>query len=104
MSIFRQKNWEIKRTCVTNGTRLQTIYKGKQAKGYVIKNNLPGEQLAVCQKLITSEIDYLEHLRVKQPSNYFEVDQPTMETEHKREDNESWELAQDLAYEPVELV
>ena len=106
LSIFRQKNWEIKRTCVTNGTRLQTIYKGKQAKGYVIKNNLPGEQLAVCQKLITSEIDYLEHLRVKQrqPSSQFEMNQPTMETEHKREDNESWELAQDLAYEPVELV
>ena len=106
LTIFRQKKWEIKRTCVTNGTRLQTIYKGKQAKGYVIRNDLPSEQLPVCQKLITSEIDYLEHLRVKQrqPSSHFEVNQPTIETEHKREDNESWELAQDLAYEPVKLV
>ena len=106
LNMFRQKNWEIKQTCVTNGTRLQTIYKGKQAKGYVIRNDLPSERLAVCQKLITSEIDYLEHLRVKQrqPSSHFEVNQPTMETEHRREDNESWELAQDLAYVPVKLV
>ena len=66
LTIFRQKAWEIKWGCVTNGTRLQTIYKGKQAKGYVIRNDFPGELLAVCQKLITSEIDYLEHLRVKQ--------------------------------------
>jgi len=105
LTIFRQKNWEIKRACVTNGTRLQTMYKGKQAKGYVIRNDLPGALLAVCQKLIASEIDYLEHLRVKQRqrSSHIKVDQPTMETERKREDNESWELAKDLAYEPVEL-
>jgi len=105
LTIFRQKNWEIKRARVTNETRLQTMYKGKQAKGYVIRNDLPGALLAVCQKLITSEIDYLEHLRVKQRqrSSHIKVDQPTMETEHKREDNESWELAKDLAYEPVEL-
>ena len=106
LTIFRQKNWEIKRARVTNETRLQTMYKGKQAKGYVIRNDLPGALLAVCQKLITSEIDYLEHLRVKQRqrSSHIKVDQPTMETERKREDNESWELAKDLAYEPVELV
>ena len=47
LNTFRQKNWEIKRACVTNGTRLQTIYKGKKAKGYVIRNDLFGEQLAV---------------------------------------------------------
>ena len=73
LSIFRERNCEIKRVRVTNGSRLQTIYKGKQAKGYVIRNSLPGELLTVCQKLITSEIDYLEHLRVKQrqPTNHF---------------------------------
>lgn len=61
--------------------------------------------LAVCQKLITSEIDYLEHLRVKQRqrNSHFKVDQPTMETEHKHDDRDSKELAKDLAYEPVEL-
>ena len=103
LTVFRERNFEIKRACVTNETRLQTILKGKKVKGYVIRNDLPNELLTVCQKMTAREVDYLELLRVKQrqQSSHIMVDRPPMESEHEREDEESWELAKDLAYEPV---
>ncbi|XP_078361539.1 galactosylceramide sulfotransferase-like [Oculina patagonica] len=103
LAIFRERNSEVKRACVTNETRLQTIYEGKRAKGYVIKSDTPSELQTLCQKLLISEKDYLQHLRVKQQErmSQFTVDPPRNEIEHEREDKESWDLAKDLVYEPV---
>lgn len=105
LAIFRERNSQIKRECVTNKTRLQTIYKGKKAKGYFIKGDLQSEERTVCQKLITSEINYLKYLRVKQQERTImtspTVKPPKTDTEHEHDDKEPWDLARDLVYEPV---
>lgn len=105
LAIFRERNGKIKRTCVTNETRLQTIYVKKQAKGYFIRRDLPIQLQSLCKKLVTSEKDYLQYLRVKQRERVtpLTVGPPKNSTEHEQEDKESWDLANDLVYEPVGL-
>ena len=107
LAIFRQRNREIKQACVTNKTRLQIVNAGKFVKGYDLKSDLPKGLRPLCEKMTMSENKYLRHLREKQEKaepievgqlNYTEVSQ------EMEEDEESWDLANDLIYEPVKPV
>ena len=104
LTIFRQKIRQIKLACVTNETRLQFLYAGKYVKGYALKSDLPEGLQTLCEKLTKSENAYLSYLRRKkkdketlevEPLNYTEISQEL------KEDEESWDLARDLVYEPV---
>lgn len=95
LAIFRERKDEIERTCVTNETRLQTVYWGKRVKGYAIRTDLPKELKTLCEKLTITENEYLGYLRGKHSKRLQnEVD----------EDKESWDLSKDLVYEPVQPV
>ena len=103
LAIFRQRNSEIRQTCITNKRHLQTIYEGKQAEGYSLRKNLTPKLLTFCKKLIISEKDYLKYLREKhqQASTQVTIDLPKNETEHEHEDKETWDVTNELAYDPV---
>lgn len=108
LTIFRQKKREIKQACVTNENRLQHLYSRRYVKGYALKSDLPEGLQNLCEKLTISENRYLNYLRRKkkvqnetievEPFNYTEINQEL------KEDEESWDLAKDLVYEPVKLV
>ena len=95
LAIFRERKSNIKRACVTNETRLQTVYAGKRVKGYSIRTDLPGRLQTLCKKLTESEISYLAYLRKKHNQR--------LEKEME-EDKETWDLEQDLVYKPVQPV
>ena len=103
LAIFRQRNSEIRQTCITNKRHLQTIYEGKQAEGYSLRKNLTPKLLTFCKKLIISEKDYLKYLREKhqQASTHVTIDLPKNDTEHEHEDKETWDVTNELAYDPV---
>ena len=92
LTIFRKRNSDIKRACVTNESRLQTVFVGKLVKGYSIRTDLPKGLQTFCEKLTTSENSYLAYLRKKHDER--------LEKEME-EDKETWDLKQDLVYEPV---
>ena len=93
LAIFRERKSEIKQACVTNETRLQTVYSGKRVKGYAIRTDLPKELHTLCKKLTTSENAYLRYLRGKHSRRL----EKEMEV-----DKETWDLSRDLVYEPVQ--
>ena len=95
LTIFRERKSEIKRACVTNETRLQTVYARKRVKGYSVRTDLPRGLQTLCEKLTISENSYLAHLRKKHDQR--------LEKEME-EDKETWDLGQDLVYEPVQPV
>ena len=108
LAIFRAKMREVKQACVKNETSLQRLYANKFVKGYALKSDLPEGLRTLCVKMTTSENNYLSRLRKKQkdqtettevkPTNFTEVEREL------KEDEESWNLAKDLIYEPVKLV
>ena len=107
LATFRQRATKIKQSCVTNETRLQFLYAGKYVKGYNLKHDLPEELRRLCEKMTMSENTYLKYLRGKQkkkmrliemgPQNYTEL------SREMKEDEETWDSASDLVYEPVKL-
>ena len=108
LAIFRQKIREIKQACVRNETSLQRLYANKFVKGYALKSDLPEGLRILCVKMTTPENNYLNHLRKKQKDQTETTEvKLTNLTEVERElkeDEESWDLAKDLIYEPVKLV
>ena len=95
LAAFRERKREIKNTCVTNETRLQTVYSGKQVKGYSIRKKLPNELKTLCEKLTITINSYLTKLRRKHEEKLAkEVD----------EDQESWDRSTDLVYDPIQPV
>ena len=105
LATFRQRATKIKQSCVTNETGLQFLYAGKYVKGYNLKHDLPEELRRLCEKMTMSENTYLKYLRGKQkkkmrliekgPQNYTELGR------EMKEDEETWDSASDLVYEPV---
>ena len=95
LTIFRERKSDMKRACVTNETRLQTVYAGKLVKGYSIRTDLAKGLQTICKKMTISENSYLAYLRKKHDQGL------QME---KEEDNKTWDLEQDLVYEPVQPV
>ena len=95
LTIFRESKSEMKRACVTNESRLQTMYAGKLVKGYSIRTDLPKGLQTFCKKLTMSENSYLAYLREKQNQRL---------GKEMEEDKETWDLKQDLVYEPVQTV
>ena len=65
LSIFRERKKDMKRACVTNESRLQTVYAGKLVKGYAIRTGLPKRLQTICEKMAISENSYLAYLRKK---------------------------------------
>ena len=92
LNIFRERKRDMKRACVTNESRLQTVYAGKLVKGYSIRTDLSKGLQTICEKMVISENSYLAYLRKKHDQR--------LEKEME-EDNETWDLEQDLVYEPV---
>lgn len=92
LAIFRERKSDMKRACVTNESRLQTMYARKLVKGYSIRTDLSKRLQTFCEKLTMSENLYLAYLRRKHEER--------LEKEMK-EDKETWDLEQDLVYEPV---
>ena len=107
LATFRQRATKIKQSCVTNETGLQFLYAGKYVKGYNLKHDLPEELRRLCEKMTMNENTYLKYLRGKQkkrmrliemgPQNYTELGR------EMKEDEETWDSASDLVYEPVKL-
>ena len=95
LTIFRERKSDMKRACVTNETRLQTVYAGKLVKGYFIRTDLPKGLQTICKKMTISENSYLAYLRKKHDQG--------LEKEME-EDEETWDREQDLVYEPVQPV
>ena len=71
------------------------MFVGKLVKGYSIRTDLPKGLKTFCEKLTISENSYLAYLREKHDQR--------LEKEME-EDKETWDLKQDLVYEPVQTV
>ena len=95
LNIFRERKSDMKRTCVTNVSRLQTVYAGKLVKGYSIRTDLSKGLQTICEKMAISENSYLAYLIKKQDERL---------DKEMEEDKETWEVDQDLVYEPVQPV
>ena len=95
LNIFRERKSDMKRTCVTNESRLQTVYAGKLVKGYSIRTDLSKGLQTICEKMAISENSYLAYFIKKQDERL---------DKEMEEDKETWEVDQDLVYEPVQPV
>jgi len=71
------------------------MYAGKRVKGYSSRTDLPKGLQTICEKMTISENSYLAYLTKKHDLGL------RMEME---EAEETWELEQDLIYQPVQPV
>ena len=99
LATFRRMKEEMMRTCY-NGTTLQRAYSNKYVKTRSLNPNLPPETKQKCEKLTRRENSYVEYLRKKQ-SFKSPGDLQPLSNEQDEPNYISWEVAQDLIYDPV---
>lgn len=99
LATFRRKKKEIKRLCFTNEKSHQLYYPKKYVKALNLKQNLSGETQVKCERITRFEISYLAYLREKRASKLKGVFRA--EPEKKEQEKLSWNLANELRYDPV---
>ena len=96
-------NEEMNRRCFDGTLTLQLVYPGKYVKVPVLNPNLPADIKDKCEKMTWKENTYLTHLKNKQ-SLKSAGDIETLRDEEEEPDNTiSWDVAKDLAYDPLPL-
>ncbi|KAL9954752.1 hypothetical protein ACROYT_G042326 [Oculina patagonica] len=99
LATFRRKKEEIKRLCFTNETSNQLVYPKKYVKVFNLKQNLSGETKVKCERMARFENLYLAYLREKRESKLRGIFRA--EPEEDEQEKLSWDLANELRYDPV---
>ena len=103
LKTFHWMNDEMNRRCFNGSLTLQLVYPGKYVKSPVLNPNLPAELKDKCEKMTRKENGYLTHLRDKQYSKSAGYINTWLDEEKEPDNMISWEVAEDLAYNPLPL-
>lgn len=103
LKTFHRMNEEMNRRCFNGTFTLQLVYAGKYVKSPVLNPNLPAETKEKCERMTRKENAYLTHLRNKQSSRSAGYIKTLLDGEKEPDNKISWDVAKDLAYDPLPL-
>ena len=98
LAVFRQRNDETRRMCVTDKPMLQTVFVGKVVKGHSLREDLPETLKKKCENLRIGENAYLAYLREKRKGKLLNAG---LEQQVQRGNRADWNVATDLVYHSV---